>query len=226
MPAGTVWANPAGEDVVAGDVQFERSGNQLIITQGSNRAVINWQDFSIDADELTRFLQPDSGAAALNRVISSNPSALKGTLKANGSIFLINQNGILVGADAVIDTHSFLASTLDVSNAAFMEGGDLTFLGESQAAIQNLGTITASGGDVYLIARQIENSGSIDASQGEVGLLAGAEVLLRASGEDRGAVLVGRTGPLEDGAAIMTTAATSRPPAPPWKPPVPCTRLP
>ncbi|MCS3902457.1 filamentous hemagglutinin family protein, partial [Methylohalomonas lacus] len=204
-PTGVVWANPSGEQVAAGDVQFERSGNDLIITQGSNRAVINWQDFSIGADELTQFLQPDSSSSTLNRVISNNPSEILGTLAANGNIFLINQNGILVGADAVIDTHSFLASTLDVSNEAFMEGGDLTFLGESQAAIQNLGTITANGGDVYLIARKIDNSGSISAA-GEAGLLAGTEVLLRAEGDNRGAVLVGTSNDsIEDGAAIKNS---------------------
>jgi trimeric autotransporter adhesin len=199
-------ANPSGEDVVAGQAEFERSGSTLTVTQGSQNVIINWQDFSIGADELTRFLQPDSTAAALNRVISNNPSYLLGTLEANGNIYLINQNGILVGSGAVIDTNSFIASTLDVSDEAFMAGGDLTFLGDSQAAIQNLGTITADGGDIFLIARQIDNSGTLSATQGTVGLLAGAEVLLAASGENRGSVRIGTSNDsIEDGAAIKNS---------------------
>lgn len=199
-------ANPSGEEVVAGQAEFERSGSTLTVTQGSQNVIINWQDFSIGAGELTRFLQPDSTAAALNRVISNNPSHLMGTLEANGNIFLINQNGILVGSGAVIDTNSFIASTLDVSDEAFMAGGDLTFLGDSQAAIQNLGTITADGGDIFLIARKIDNSGTLSAAQGTVGLLAGAEVLLTAAGENRGSVRIGTSNDsIEDGAAIKNS---------------------
>src|SRR5262245_3905785 len=115
-----VWANPVLEGVVAGAAEIGNVGNTTTIIQQSQNAIINWSDFSIAQGELTQFLQPNSEAAALNRVTGGNPSAIYGSLLANGRIFLINPNGIVVGASGVIDTQSFLASTLDVADAQFL----------------------------------------------------------------------------------------------------------
>jgi len=184
-----VTANPVGEQVIQGQAGFTRSGSNLIITQGSQRVIINWQDFSNANGELTKFIQPNSSAAALNRVISGNPSALLGDLEANGHIYLINPNGIVVGAGANINTQSFIASTLDVADADFMNGGDLNFVGDSQKTIENLGTINGGNGDVFLIAKHVDNSGTINA-EGHVGLAGVNDVLLKASGDDRLSVRV------------------------------------
>ncbi|MCG8598999.1 MAG: hypothetical protein MI807_02555, partial [Verrucomicrobiales bacterium] len=63
-----VYSNPRGGVVVHGDVQFSGTGGNLQIRQNSRNAIINWEDFSIDAGELTQFRQPNSSAAVLNRV--------------------------------------------------------------------------------------------------------------------------------------------------------------
>ncbi|MFZ5805761.1 MAG: filamentous hemagglutinin N-terminal domain-containing protein [Verrucomicrobiota bacterium] len=169
-------ANPTGGQVVAGQATISQSGSQLDITT-SDRAIINWQGFSISQGELTRFLQPGASSAVLNRVTSGNLSSIYGTLKANGQVYLINPNGIVVGSSGVIDTQGFTASTLDVSNSAFLSGGSMYFGGNSSAKVQNLGTIKGNQGDVFLISRQIENQGTIQGQN--VGLAAGTEVLLK-----------------------------------------------
>jgi len=179
-----VTANPVGENVVAGQAGFERVGSNLIITQGTQRVIINWQDFSNANGDLTKFIQPNSSAAALNRVVSGNLSSLLGDLEANGHIYLINPNGIVVGAGANINTQSFIASTLDVADADFMNGGDLNFVGDSQKTIENLGTINGGNGDVFLIAKHVDNSGTIKA-EGHVGLAGANDVILKASGDER-----------------------------------------
>ena len=153
-------ANPSGGSVVNGQVSFSSSGSTLTINQASDKAIINWNDFSIAQGELTQFIQPSSSSAALNRVTSGNSSQIMGTLKANGKIFLINPNGILIGSTGKIDVGSFLASTLNVSNDEFLAGGDMIFSGDSTAVVRNLGSIDANGGDVFLIARQVINEGS------------------------------------------------------------------
>lgn len=181
----SVLANPSGEQVVSGSAAFARSGATLNVSQGSNSAIIDWQNFSIAAGETTNFLQPSATSAVLNRVTSNNPSQIYGNLTANGQVFLVNQNGILVGASGVIDTNGFVASTLDVSNEEFLSGGDLNFLGDSENSVINLGQINAVGGDVLLIARDVQNSGEITATNGTVALAAGSEVLVRASGAER-----------------------------------------
>lgn len=187
FPVAPLRANPTGEQVVAGSASFDRSGSTLQITT-SDRVIINWQDFSIGSGELTRFIQPSASSAALNRVISGNPSSILGTLESNGQVFLINPNGIMVGGGAIINCGSFIASTLDVSNEEFLAGGGMKFSGASQASVQNLGTIRATDGDVFLIARQVENLGTITADNGVVGMAAGSEVYLALAGADRLAV--------------------------------------
>ncbi|MDX2226105.1 MAG: filamentous hemagglutinin N-terminal domain-containing protein, partial [Verrucomicrobiae bacterium] len=188
-----VSANPTGEQVVSGGATFNREGNTLTINT-SDRVIINWQDFSINSGEMTKFLQPGSDSAALNRVISGNPSSLLGTLSANGQIYLINPNGILVGPNAQINTAAFIASTLDLDNDEFMKGGDQRFFGDAASKIVNLGTISAQGGDVFLISREIENAGVINAEKGSVNLAAGKEVLLTQKGDQRVFVKVGSDG--------------------------------
>ena len=182
---GALRANPTGAEVVAGSATVSAGGPTLTVNQTSARAIVNWQDFSIAAGELTRFVQPDATSATLNRVVSGAPSALLGNLQANGQVFLINPNGVVIGAGARIDTAGFIASTLDVADADFLKGGDLLFTGDSTAAVQNLGAISVTGGDVFLIARQVENRGTISAANGTAGLAAGSEVLLTTGGEER-----------------------------------------
>lgn len=178
FPWALIQANPSGELVVSGNANFHRAANTLTIQQTTDRAIVHWDDFSIASGHTTQINQPTNQSALLNRVTSGNPSSLMGNLHANGKVYLVNPNGILVGAGANIDTGSFIASTQDVSNADFMNGGDLTFTGNSTARIVNEGAIIAREGDLILIAREVENQGSLEAPQGLVGLAAATEVLI------------------------------------------------
>src|SRR2546428_11680094 len=76
-------ANPVGEVVRAGNATFNRAGpGALTINQTSDRVIIDWNSFSIGAGQITRFNQPSISSAALNRVLSGNPSQIFGTLQA------------------------------------------------------------------------------------------------------------------------------------------------
>src|SRR5438105_4102061 len=98
LHANHLDANPAGGQVQSGNASINGANPGLLtINQLSDRVIINWRDFSIGAGEITRFIQPSSSAAALNRVFSANPSQIYGSLQGNGHIYLINPNGILVG---------------------------------------------------------------------------------------------------------------------------------
>ncbi|HZQ71586.1 MAG TPA: filamentous hemagglutinin N-terminal domain-containing protein, partial [Burkholderiales bacterium] len=178
--APQLLANPSGGSVAAGSASFSASGNTFTITN-SPGAIINWQQFSIAKDEITRFIQQNAASSVLNRVVSQNPSLLLGTLQSNGRVFLINPSGITFGAGAVIDVAGFAASTLNMSDADFMSGR-MRFVGNgSEGGITNAGTIrTAEGGHVYLIAPNVENqaSGVITSPKGEVVIAAGNTVEL------------------------------------------------
>lgn len=187
-------ALPQGGSVIAGSATISNpSANLLQINQDTQRAIINWNSFSISNGQTTQFIQPGSKAAVLNRVTGGNPTDIYGQLKANGAVYLVNQNGITIGPSGVIDVNTFVASTLNVNNSDFMGAGDLIFKGNSSAKVTNMGTINALDGDVFLIGRQVNNSGNINAPRGTVGIAAGdpaegedeLEVLLKSSGDQR-----------------------------------------
>ncbi len=173
-----VLANPTGAAVASGQVSIHQQGNLLQITNSPN-AIINWQSFSVGANEITRFLQQSASSAVLNRVIGQNPSAILGALQSNGRVFLINPNGIVFGANAQVDVAGLVASTLKLSDADFL-GGKLKFAETVGAgAVINEGAITTpSGGQVYLVGASVENRGLIKSPQGEVVLAAGKSVEL------------------------------------------------
>ncbi|MFL6702658.1 MAG: filamentous hemagglutinin N-terminal domain-containing protein [Paraburkholderia graminis] len=173
---------PQGGQYVGGQGSINTSGNNLIVTQpGSTRGVIDWNSFSIGKGNAVMF-QNGSGAT-LNRVTGGSLSAILGKLSATGDVYLINPQGIVVGPSGVISTGGrFLASTLDVCNCAFMNGGALTFAGDSNASVVNLGKISSTGGDVFLIARNaVVNAGTVEAPNGTAELGVGANVLLQDS---------------------------------------------
>ncbi|MFC3608577.1 two-partner secretion domain-containing protein [Stutzerimonas tarimensis] len=172
-------AGPTGGVVVGGNATIDTSAlNSTVINQSSAKAVINWNDFSISAGELVRFVQSHGNqAVTLNRVVSDQMSNIQGALVADGNIFLINPNGILFGANATVDVAGLLATTLDVNPDAFMNGDSLSFdsvIGKTHASVENRGRLqVGDGGFVYLVAPKVDNSGHIIANVGRVTMAAG-----------------------------------------------------
>jgi filamentous hemagglutinin family protein len=183
-------ANPTGGQVAAGSAGISGQGTSAVtIKQASNLAIINWQTFSIASGESTTFLQPSVTSAALNRVIGGQTSNIDGTLKANGSIYLVNGNGIVVGPNGVISANAFTASTRDIADADFLSG-KFEFAGSNNAGVQNFGKISALGGDVVLIGKTVSNAGTINARHGTAGLVAGDDVLLGQKNGDGSTITV------------------------------------
>jgi filamentous hemagglutinin family protein len=181
-----LYGNPLGEQVVGGAAGFSRpDAATLIVNQHTDRAVINWNSFSIANGELTKFVQPNSTSSVLNRVVTANPSQIYGTLQANGNVFLINPGGVLVGAGGSVNTASFMGTTHDISTDEFMRGGQMNFTGSSDASVINQGKIEATSGDVFLVAKEVKNEGQIMAKDGTVGLVSGTAVTLETVGSGR-----------------------------------------
>ncbi|HZV64545.1 MAG TPA: filamentous hemagglutinin N-terminal domain-containing protein, partial [Telluria sp.] len=171
-------AAPTVPQIVSGQAAFSQQGNVFSITNTPN-TIINWQSFSVNAGEITRFIQQDANSAVLNRILGQDPSQILGALQSNGRVFLINPNGIVFGSGARVDVNGLVASTLDLSNADFLAGKKNFAAGATAGKVSNQGTIsTPSGGQVYLIAPNVENSGVITSPQGEVVLAAGHTVQL------------------------------------------------
>ncbi|MDQ1331744.1 MAG: hemagg act protein, partial [Thermodesulfobacteriota bacterium] len=183
-----IFALPKGGNVVAGSAGITQPDQlNMQVNQASDKAIINWQQFSIAQQEAVRFLQPSAASIALNRVTGGDLSAIHGLLSANGRIFVINPNGVMVGPTGRIETNSFVGSTLDISNSDFLSG-NYVFIqnpGASLASILNQGKISAAdGGSVSLLAPGIVNQGAIIANLGKVNLGAGEKITLNFAGND------------------------------------------
>ncbi|MDI7776389.1 filamentous hemagglutinin N-terminal domain-containing protein [Asticcacaulis sp. EMRT-3] len=205
-------ALPSGGQVVVGQAAISTSGGKTVISQSSDKAIINWTDFSIgQGGEVD--IHNGSGAT-LNRVTGQSLSSIDGLLNATGSVYLINPNGVIIGRSGVVQVGGdFVASALDLSNENFLGGGDLTFKGSSLASVVNLGKIGALGGDVALMAVNVQNSGTIDAAGGTAGLIAGRNIILRDTALNDGKFLVvtgGADTSLTNDGAIKVASAELR----------------
>lgn len=181
VPPCTALAGPlpTGGSFVAGSGSIATSGSTTTINQTTARGVIDWSHFSIGRGASVSF---DNGTGAtLNRVTGGDASVILGALSATGSVYLINPQGIVVGPGGKVATGgTFVASTLDTCDCAFMKGDSPTFTGSSGAAVVNLGTIGSTGGDVYLIARtSVVNDGTVLAPAGVAGAAVGTKVMLQ-----------------------------------------------
>ena len=169
LASGPVVANPEGGTVSAGDAVISGEGTaRVLVTQTSERTLIDWQRFSIGAGETTRFIQPDASALAANRVVGADPSEIFGALEANGRVVLINRNGVLFGRDSRVDAAGLLATVHDLDDSTFLTGDALRFgtPGAEGAAVVNEGTITVGeAGLVALVAPQVRNRGTIRAGR-------------------------------------------------------------
>jgi filamentous hemagglutinin family protein len=190
---------PTGGHFVGGAGAITSSGNSLTVNQSTQIGIINWQSFSIGKGDSVSIA--NGKGATLNRVTGGNISTIAGSLKSTGSVYVVNQAGMVVGPGGKVVTNgSFVASTRDVSDATFMAGGNIDLSGTSSGTVVNQGSITSTNGNVVLVGKSVTNSGSVSAAKGDASLVAGDNVLLQASGDD--AVLV------ETGSGDVTNTGT------------------
>ncbi len=209
-------AQPVGGSVVAGQAQITTTGATTLINQSTAKAIINWQDFSVAKGAAVQFNQPSSSSLTLNRVTGTGISAINGSLTANGQVWLLNPNGLLIGNGAQINVGGLLATTSDLTNQDFL-AGRYNFSGGGSGAIVNNGAIKAApGGAVVLSAPKVVNNGIIAARAGHV-VLAGTDtftvdfdgdhLISYAVGDTRKSGTVVNTGAIKSGNVLLTAKA-------------------
>ncbi len=172
-------------------VSTSTSGTTMTITQTSPTAILNWQNFNINNGYSVNFVQPSSTASALNRIWDANPSTIAGALNANGQIYLINQNGIIFGNGAQVNTGALIASSLDIKDSVYQKGylannntigvfSAPTFSGTGGFVRVDTGAML-NGSRIMMFAPVVENNGSIATTDGQAVLAAGHNIYLEAS---------------------------------------------
>ncbi|WP_152535493.1 filamentous haemagglutinin family protein [Bradyrhizobium sp. Ai1a-2] len=179
------------------------------IGQTRQKAILTWDTFNVGSrTDLSFDQRGNRDWVALNRVLGTDarPSQILGTLKADGQVYVINQNGIIFGGGSQINVGALIASTAKISNDQFLSGiysaqtgstwtpsftdaaallGNGTGGGvvkvEAGAQIQTHApaSVTAGGGFVLLMGGQVVNAGAIATSNGQTQLAAGDDFVLR-----------------------------------------------
>ncbi len=208
-----VAGDPSQWQNASAPVQTSSGGQTTVtITQTAQKAVLTWDTFNVGRHTTVDFDQSAGKQAngsnnwiALNRVTdpSANPTQILGNIKADGSVYLINSNGIIFGGSSQVNVHSLLASSLSLfssdvatSNQQFFNQGiaggnssssivlgiDLPApgaVGPGDISIQAGAAITTGKQGFSLIAApNISNAGTITAADGQAILAAGSGVRL------------------------------------------------
>ena len=181
------WGLPEGGTVAAGAATISTpTATSMRVDQSSDRVILDWTRFNIAANEAVHFQQPSAAAVALNRVSGQEPSAIFGSLTANGQVFLLNPSGILFGPSSRVDVGALTASTLTMTNQDFLNS-QYRFTQDpsaANAAVVNQGLITAGpGGYVALLGAAAQNEGVIQAQLGSIALASGRAATLDLRGD-------------------------------------------
>lgn len=180
--ASLLHAAPSGGVVMSGTANIAQSGSVTTINQSSQKASINWQNFSIGKSETVNFKQPSVSAITLNRVVGNEKSIIEGALNANGQVWILNSNGVLFNSSAKVNTAGLVATTKALSDEDFQKG-EYSFKGDSTASVINLGEITINNsGYAALLANTVQNEGSIKAIHGTVHLTGAGEATINLNG--------------------------------------------
>ena len=170
---------PSGGVVSHGSAKMTYSKDHLNIDQSSAKAIINWQSFSVGTNKSVHFDQPTADSIALNRVTGDFTSEIAGKVTADGSVVLVNPNGIVITADGTVDTANFTGSTLNITDQDFIQGNYTFSKNGKNGVIDNRGTIKVDdGGYVALLGGAIKNDGRVTAHLGKVGFAGGEKIVM------------------------------------------------
>ena len=113
-PITTSWSGAA--------ITSANNATTVNIKQRSQNAYLYWQSFNVGPQTKLNFDQSAGGSSvgtwiAFNKVVgTANPTQILGSITAQGQVYILNQNGILFGNGAQVNTHALVASTLPINS--------------------------------------------------------------------------------------------------------------
>ncbi|WP_295446400.1 filamentous hemagglutinin N-terminal domain-containing protein, partial [Sphingorhabdus sp. EL138] len=155
-----------------GNATFARSTDNktLTITQTTPRAVLDWTEIVLPADETLNFVHTlGSTSITLNRSTATTtaPFEINGTVTATGQVWILNPKGVIIGSTGRVNAAGVLATTASISDADFMDltKSKFVFSDATNAALTNNGQINVPSGYAVLAGRTVANITSSDTSE-------------------------------------------------------------
>ncbi|MDN3637336.1 filamentous hemagglutinin N-terminal domain-containing protein [Simiduia curdlanivorans] len=181
--APNLWALPSAPEISAGDAQIDVGSQHMTIHQTSQRAVLEYQQFNLDANEKVQFIQPSASALTLNKVTGADASIIAGQLTANGHVYLVNPNGVFFAPTAQVDLAGLVVTTLDIDAKDFMSG-EFALMAPGSGSITNAGNLHADQ-LLAFVAPLIENTGRLDSDQ-HLALINAEQLVITPAGQRTG----------------------------------------
>ncbi len=181
--ASVACALPELDKIASGDVKINQTEiNTLQVNQTSDKAIVDWHRFNVDAHEKVQFNQPVDGAI-LNRIDSANGmSKIAGQLSGNGAVLLVNGAGILFTETSSVNLGSLIASAADISDSNFNSESFIFDHSAANGAIINRGKISVE--DLALLfGTNVLNEGEINVDSGVFVAAAGKKLNLDLGGD-------------------------------------------
>ncbi|MDF3839173.1 filamentous hemagglutinin N-terminal domain-containing protein, partial [Cupriavidus basilensis] len=171
----------------------------VAITQTADRAVLNWETFNVGKQTTVAFAQQKDWAV-LNRVNDpqARPSQIQGQVKGDGTVMIVNRNGILFSGSAQVDTRNLVAAAAKISDEQFRSrgihsakvgnglapvftdaAGAVTVAAGAQITTATPASVTQGGGYVLMVGHEVSNAGAITTPRGQVQLAAGDFFIVR-----------------------------------------------
>ena len=99
----------------------------MTIEQTQSRAILNWDSFNVGRNTTLQFKQ-NASDAALNRVVgaSAKPSEIHGAIKADGTVLVVNQNGVIFTGTSQVNARNLVAAAAAITDEQFRDKGIYT----------------------------------------------------------------------------------------------------
>ncbi|ATD58882.1 hemagglutinin [Janthinobacterium svalbardensis] len=107
-----------------GPVQTQADGKTVVkVMQTDDKAILNWESFNVGKNTTLQFDQK-SHWSVLNRVNDplARPSQIQGQIKADGTVMIVNRNGIVFTGSSQVDTRNLAAAAMGMSDSQFKSG--------------------------------------------------------------------------------------------------------
>ncbi|MDP9875864.1 filamentous hemagglutinin family protein [Variovorax boronicumulans] len=106
------------------DSQRQAAGRTVVtVEQTADKAILNWETFNVGRNTTVKFDQQASWSV-LNRVNDpkARPSQIQGQIQADGTVMVVNRNGIVFSGSSQVDTRNLVAAAVGMSDAQFKRG--------------------------------------------------------------------------------------------------------
>lgn len=193
---GSLWIGANGPT----QSQGANGRTNVAIDQTQQKAILTWDSFNVGRETDLSFNQSGADAVVLNRVTdaSADPSRILGSIKAPGTVLVLNRNGVIFGGASQVNVRNLIASSAALSDDQFLSrgiysqvsqgdflasftdaAGAVTVEAGAQITTTAPKTVLEGGGYVMLLGTSVENAGSITTDRGQTLLAAGDDFLVR-----------------------------------------------